>query len=249
MKIMMCGKGGCGKSTVSSLLAKEFAARGFDVLVLDTDESNFGLHRQLGLPLPPDFIEYFGQKEDVLKLVMASQGAHSFISGECRFANLPVNYVSEKGRIHLMSVGKITEAGEGCACPFGVITQQFISNLKPERDEIVLVDTEAGVEHFGRGTDNSADAIFMVVDPSYESLKLAGKVSELCKSIGKPLFFVLNKVTPDIESTMSDTVRQYGRIAGILPAYNTILQAGLKGYELQADYDEIARLADFCQEL
>ena len=105
------------------------------------------------------------------------------------------------------------------------------------------------MEHFGRGTDSGADATFMVVDPSYESLQLAGKVSELCKSIGKPLFFVLNKVTPDIESTMSDTVRQYGRIAGILPAYNTILQAGLKGYELQANYDEIARLADFCQEL
>ena len=68
----MCGKGGCGKSTISSLLAKEFETRGFDVLVLDTDESNYGLHKQLGLPLPPDFIEYFGQKEDVLKLIMAS---------------------------------------------------------------------------------------------------------------------------------------------------------------------------------
>lgn len=247
MKIMMCGKGGCGKSTISSLLAKEFETRGFDVLVLDTDESNYGLHKQLGLPLPPDFIGYFGQKEDVLKLIMASQGTHRFISGEYRFADLPVNYVSEKGRIHLMSVGKITEAGEGCACPFGVITQQFISNLKPERNEIVLVDTEAGVEHFGRGTDSSADAICMVVDPSYESLKLARKVSELCDSIGKPLFFVLNKVTPDVESIMRDTVCQYGQIAGIFPTYNTILQAGLKGYELQANFDEIARLADFCQ--
>ena len=63
MKIILCGKGGCGKSTVASLLSYEFAQRGKKVLVVDTDESNYGLHRQLGLPLPADFLEYFGGKK------------------------------------------------------------------------------------------------------------------------------------------------------------------------------------------
>ena len=63
MKITICGKGGCGKSTVTSLLAKEFARMGKTVLVVDSDESNFGLHRQLGVELPRDYTEYFGGKD------------------------------------------------------------------------------------------------------------------------------------------------------------------------------------------
>ena len=63
MKLILCGKGGCGKSTVSALLARAWAARGYQVLVIDADESNFGLHKQLGLNLPEDFTHYFGHKK------------------------------------------------------------------------------------------------------------------------------------------------------------------------------------------
>lgn len=62
MKLVVCGKGGSGKSTVSALMAREMAARGEKVLVVDTDESNFGLYKQLGLPQPRDFMESFGGK-------------------------------------------------------------------------------------------------------------------------------------------------------------------------------------------
>ena len=73
MKITICGKGGCGKSTVTSLLAKEFARMGKTVLVVDSDESNFGLHRQLGVELPRDFTEYFGGKDKAFKKMMAGE--------------------------------------------------------------------------------------------------------------------------------------------------------------------------------
>ena len=63
MKLILCGKGGCGKSTLATLLARSYAAEGRQVLVVDSDESNFGLHRQLGLPLPEDFTHYFGHKK------------------------------------------------------------------------------------------------------------------------------------------------------------------------------------------
>ena len=66
MKITICGKGGCGKSTITSLLAKALARRGKEVLVIDSDESNYGLHRQLGMDHPGDFTGYFGGKENVL---------------------------------------------------------------------------------------------------------------------------------------------------------------------------------------
>ena len=72
MKITVCGKGGCGKSTVTTLLAKELARMGKKVLVVDSDESNFGLHRQLGVELPRDFTEYFGGKDKAFKTMMTS---------------------------------------------------------------------------------------------------------------------------------------------------------------------------------
>ena len=65
MKIAVCGKGGCGKSTVTSLLAKALARREKEILVIDSDESNYGLHRQLGMKLPRDFTDYFGGKQNV----------------------------------------------------------------------------------------------------------------------------------------------------------------------------------------
>ena len=68
----VCGKGGCGKSTVTTLLAKELARMEKKVLVVDSDESNFGLHRQLGVELPRDFTEYFGGKDKAFKTMMTS---------------------------------------------------------------------------------------------------------------------------------------------------------------------------------
>ena len=73
MKITVCGKGGCGKSTVSALFAKEFERMGKTVLVADSDESNYGLHRQLGVKLPRDFTEYFGGKEKAFKTMMVGE--------------------------------------------------------------------------------------------------------------------------------------------------------------------------------
>ncbi len=72
MKIAICGKGGGGKSTITALLGKEFARQGKEVLIIDSDESNYGLHRQLGMELPRNFTEYFGGKDKAFKTMMTS---------------------------------------------------------------------------------------------------------------------------------------------------------------------------------
>ena len=69
MKVLVCGKGGCGKSTVVALLSKALANRGYDVLVVDGDESNLGLHVMLGLEKPKEFKEYFGSRKEVFEKV------------------------------------------------------------------------------------------------------------------------------------------------------------------------------------
>lgn len=253
MKLTICGKGGSGKSTTTTLLAREFARRGKKVLVVDSDESNFGLHRQLGVELPRDFTEYFGGKEKALKTMLTSEMmtsmklkafAKKFFSEPFALSDIPEEYFSRKDGVQLMSSGKIHQANEGCSCPMNAIMQQFMLNLQLQEDEVALLDMEAGIEHFGRGTDNGVDGVLMVVDPSFESLRLSEKVAELGKSIGKPVFFFLNKVTPENEQTMVDAVSRHGKILGKLPQSAVLGKAGLTGEELTGRYPEITALAD-----
>ena len=87
----------------------------------------------------------------------------------------PEEYISRNNGVMLISSGKIHQANEGCACTMNSILKQFIKHLTVGENEVVLLDMEAGVEHFGRGVDNSVDLILMIVDPSFESLKLTKK--------------------------------------------------------------------------
>ncbi len=138
MKITVCGKGGCGKSTVSALLAKEFERMGKTVLVADSDESNYGLHRQFGVKLPRDFTEYFGGKEKAFKTMMAgeildtvklSAFAKKFYSEPFTLNEIPEEYISRNNGVMLISSGKIHQANEGCACTMNSILKQFIKHL------------------------------------------------------------------------------------------------------------------------
>ena len=192
MKIVVCGKGGSGKSTIAALLAKSMANSGYKVLVIDSDESNYGLHRQLGLKLPEDFMNYFGGKKAMIERMLE----------------------------------------------YLVLTEK----------ELVIVDTDAGIEHFGRGVEQGCDIILAVIDPSFESLMLSNKIYLLGDSINKPVYFVLNKVDDESKQVMLAAVDNENKIAGIIPANNDVFRACLAGKELDLQLAEIDELAMFIRE-
>jgi CO dehydrogenase maturation factor len=193
MKISVCGKGGSGKSTIAALLASEARLRGYRVLVVDSDESNSGLFHMLGFDYPPvPLMELVGGK-DSLKQKM---GQPSVLSESHIVLNdLPPQYLVRKDGLTLVGIGKIMQSLEGCACPMGVLSREFLKKLTLAKDELAIVDMEAGVEHFGRGVETSIDSVLIVVEPPLESVNIGQKIHDLASGIGiKNVWAVLNKV-------------------------------------------------------
>ena len=193
MKIAVCGKGGSGKSTVAALLAREAEKRGIKTLVVDSDESNSGLHRMLGFENPPaPLMEMLGGKKS-LKQKMGQPNI--FAETEITPAGIPKDYVFQRNGLRLVAIGKILQSLEGCACPMGVLSREFLKKLKLEANELAIVDMEAGVEHFGRGVETSLDNILIVIEPPLESVTVGRKIYDLARGMGiKNIMVIMNKV-------------------------------------------------------
>ena len=241
MKIIICGKGGCGKSTTAALLAKAYQREGRNVLVVDSDESNYGLYRQLGLDLPEDFTHYFGGKKGAYR-VFDDKGY--VFDEKWNISDIPQEFLTGDGNLHLMAIGKIAEAEEGCACGMGFTAKMLLDNLETGENDVVIVDTEAGVEHFGRGLDRFADVILMVIDPSYESIRLSEKVYDMAQALDKPVYFILNKADAEQAEITKAALREKEAVIAVIPADPQIMMAGLKGEALDIEIPAINAVID-----
>jgi len=235
MKLSVCGKGGSGKSTVVALLANALQKRGYGVLVVDSDESNPGLYRLLGFERRPQpLLELVGGKKKVFQAF--SEDSDSPVSvltqEEIRPEDLPSRYIVGQDRVRLVCVGKILQSLEGCACPMGALSREFLKRLRLQEHEVALVDMEAGIEHFGRGVETSVDSVLAVTEPSLDSLELAEKIGTLADNVGiKRVWAILNKV-PSEEMALRLREELEGRgvpVIGSIGYDQEVLRSGLEG--------------------
>jgi CO dehydrogenase maturation factor len=229
MKLSICGKGGSGKSTLTGLLARQAAARDFKVLVVDSDESNSGLYRTLGFDGPPlSFMDFVGGKK-TLKGKMRERNIlqHNRIS----IAEIPDGYIVSRNGLSMVSIGKINHAHEGCACPMGVLNRELLKKLDLGEKELAFIDMEAGIEHFGRGVDAEIDTILLVVEPSFESLAIAGKIKSIAGDVHKRLWAILNKMgNEQMARELTRTLASEGiTIIGAVPHDPAVFEAGFRG--------------------
>ena len=234
MKISVCGKGGSGKSTLTGLLAKEAETSGLKVLVVDSDESNSGLYRTLGFEEPPTpLMDLVGGKK---KLKKKMGQANIFNETSIGIQDIPDGYIIGRNGLRLVSIGKILQSFEGCACPMGVLNREFLKKLHLLENEIALVDMEAGVEHFGRGVDAGIDAILIIVEPSYESMAIARKIKEISAGMGKPFWAVLNKVKSSGVAAKLKTELEKNSIdvIGVIPDDPVVFEASFEGSAFKA---------------
>jgi CO dehydrogenase maturation factor len=240
VKILICGKGGCGKSTVVALLAKEIAARGNKVLVIDSDESNIGLHSRLGMQKPEDFMNYFGGKKLLFEKTKE-------MKDKWKLDDLPKDYLTKKGNIQLLSMGKIYQFGEGCACPINALSSKFLEIIDLEDEEFLIADTDAGIEHFGRGVEKGVDILLVVIDPSRESILLAEKVSELGRQVDKPVYYILNRIADQETKEILLNSIDREKVIAIISENKEIFISGLAGNEFNMDVKGIREIADMLE--
>jgi CO dehydrogenase maturation factor len=240
MKILICGKGGCGKSTIATLLAKEIAARGNKVLVIDNDESNIGLHNRLGMDKPEDFMNYFGGKKVLFEKARDLNDAW-------RLGDIPGEYLTDKGNIKLLSMGKIYQFGEGCACPINALSSKFLEILDLADGEFLIADTDAGIEHFGRGVEKGVDILLVVIDPSRESVLLAEKISELGNEVDKPVYYILNRIADRETEDLLRNAIDSDRLVAVIRENKEIFVSGLTGNEFDIDIDGVSDIADMLE--
>ena len=227
MKILVCGKGGAGKSAISVLIAKKIAETGI-VYVLDADESNRLLSKTFGIEAPDTLGNYFGGR----KLLKQQIAEHEKI----RLSELSEDYLKlTKEGIRFASVGKIEEFGEGCACPYGFLSKELLKRIILDENEHLIVDTEAGVEHLGRGIEEGIDAIVVVVDPTAEGVAIAKLLNTEANRIDKPLYIVINKMTDELEPILKDMLRKEGLEPSATIHYDpTIFRSSLEGRQIEA---------------
>jgi len=243
MKIMVCGKGGAGKSSITVLAARALSKE-HKVYVIDSDESNTLLPNILDAEPPKAIVEYLGGKGTIFEkgevnitkaLAKAGKGI--------RLDELPSEYSSSSPEgIRLLTIGKVREFGEGCACPFNFLLRTLLKNLNLINGEVVLVDTDAGIEHLGRGVEEGCDAVLAVADPTAESLELAKILEEHVVEMGKRFWLVVNKVTPDIGDIINRKAEEMGlEVLGTLRFDEKMFKSCLEGVRLDAEegYEDV----------
>lgn len=252
MKIMVCGKGGSGKSSVSVLMARALSEK-HKVYLIDSDESNVLLPKLLGVKPPKPIVEYLGGKKSIF-----SKGEVNIVNALAKagegiiLENLPTGYVSTSTEgIKLVTIGKVRNFGEGCACPLNFLTKILLKNLVLDKDEIVLVDTDAGIEHVGRGVEEGCDTILAVADPTAEALMLARILKETFQNLNKKFWLVLNKATPKIVSPVKEKAKDVNlEINGVIRFDEEIFESCMDGRVLHAkeasvDVEEIMKKIGF----
>jgi CO dehydrogenase maturation factor len=203
MKLAITGKGGTGKSTIAGLLAHYFTNDGYKVVAVDADP-DANLACTIGVPREqiPSIVPISEQR----KLIKERTGANPKEFGQLFKINptvddIPDRFSIEYRGIKLLVMGGVRKGGTGCACPENVLLKNLLSEIILNRNEVVIVDMEAGIEHLGRATAKSIDRMLITVEPGSRSIETAKTIMKLGNEIGVQHFGIIGNKIQDEKQT------------------------------------------------
>lgn len=184
MKLAISGKGGVGKTMLSALLTREFAKQGYSVLAIDADPDT-NLASALGFPQPEEIIPISEMKDLIEERTGAKLGQPgSFFKLNPKVDDIPEKYARKMDGIRLMVMGRVKPGGSGCYCGENTLLQALMAHLLVARNEVVILDMAAGIEHLGRATAKAVDKFIIVVEPGRKSVETALRIKQLARDIG-----------------------------------------------------------------
>ncbi len=249
MKIAITGKGGVGKTTLTALIAQVLASQGRKVLAVDADPSPC-LAGALGFP--DDLRAKLCPIADMDDLIYERTGAKKgqvggFFTINPRVDDIPERFSVIYRGVQLLEMGSVELGGSGCICPEAAMLKTLFTNLMFRKDEVLLLDMYAGVEHLGRATVDFVDAMLIVVEPTRRSLGTAVQIKKLANDIGlNRIYLVGNKVRNQDEEDFLNQETPQIPILGFLPADLAVQEADRLGIPV---YDRVISLRNAAESI
>lgn len=230
MKIAIGGKGGVGKTTLTALLASAFRNKGKKVIVVDADPDP-NLAGALGFKEAGNIVPVSQMKELIEERTGAKPGSFgSFFKMNPTVEDLPEKLSLEHDGVRLLVMGTVKSGGAGCVCPESVLLKNLITHLILGRDEVVIMDMEAGIEHLGRGTSGAVDRLIIVVEPGRRSFETAERIKQLGSQIGIKNFGIVgNKVRSQSDREFITGSAMEIPVLGFMPYSSDIIEADMRG--------------------
>ena len=230
MKIAVTGKGGVGKTTFAATLARLYADEGRKVLAADVDpDANLGL----ALGFSEEVLDSIVPISRMRKLVEERTGANAenqFYKLSPKVDDIPDTYGKICNGVKLLVLGTVETGGSGCVCPEHVMLKRIINNMVLHRDDVVIMDMEAGLEHLGRGTTESMDQFIVVIEPGARSVQTYKNVKRLAHDLGvEKVHVVANKVRNEEDEAFIRAKIPAEDLLGLIHYNTEVIDADRKG--------------------